>query len=242
MSDRAIVSSPRSAALTAGAGYMIIFLLAMFANFLVKEGLIVAGDAVSTAENIQRSAGLFRAGMVSFLVVFLVDIPIAWGLYVLLKPVHRDLSLLAAWFRLGYTVFLGVALVFYFQALQYLDGGILMSPFDQRQLQVSAYVALESFNAVWLIGLTAFGMHLIITGFLLLRSSAAPKFLAWFLVMAGFAYIADTVARILLADYSSVAGLFLALVAVPSVFGEGWFGLWLLIKGPSAFSNKNTGV
>jgi len=231
MSDFVKVSSSRSAALTAGAGYILIFLLAIFANFFVKEGLIVPGDAAATADNILKSPGLFRGGMVSFMVIFLVDIPIAWGLYILLRPVHRDFSLLAAWFRLVYTVFLGMALVFYFQALQYLDGASFMSSLNHEQLQASAMVALESFNFIWLIGLTAFGVHLVAVGALLLQSSVAPKILCWMLILAGSTYIIDTTAHILLPDYSDFAGIFLAIVAVPSVLGEGWFGLWLLLRG-----------
>ncbi len=31
------------------------------------------------------------------------------------------------------------------------------------------------------------------------------------------------------ADYEAVAGVFLLAVAVPSMSGEGWLGLWLLV-------------
>ena len=223
--------TPRTAALIGGIGYIVLFVLAIFANFLVKEGLIIHGDAAATAQNILNSEGLFRTGMVSFLLVFLIDTPIAWALFVLLRPIHRDLSLLAAWFRIVYTIFLGVALVFYYQALLYLDGGIFASSFKTEQLHALALMVLESFDFVWLIGLTAFGVHLILVGFLLIRSASVPRVLGWILILAGVSYIIDTSAHIILPDYSAYAGLFLALVALPSMIGEGWFGLWLLLRG-----------
>ncbi len=46
--------------------------------------------------------------------------------------------------------------------------------------------------------------------------------------VAGAAYVLDRVAHLLLPDYEAAAGLFLALVAVPSVVGEMSFAVWLL--------------
>jgi hypothetical protein len=50
-------------------------------------------------------------------------------------------------------------------------------------------------------------------------------------MVAGAAYIIDTLARAVLSDYADVENLFLAIVAIPSVIGELWFTLWLLLKG-----------
>ena len=50
----------------------------------------------------------------------------------------------------------------------------------------------------------------------------------WLLIAAGVAYVVDTAAHGLLSDYESYASLFLAIVAIPSMVGEGWLALWLL--------------
>ena len=42
-------TTPRRAALIAGAGYLAIFFLAIFANFFVLGGLVESGDAAATA-------------------------------------------------------------------------------------------------------------------------------------------------------------------------------------------------
>ena len=55
-------SSIRTAGIVAGIGYIALFILAIFANFVVKEGLIVSGNAGLTAENILNKAGLFPLG------------------------------------------------------------------------------------------------------------------------------------------------------------------------------------
>jgi hypothetical protein len=46
---------------------------------------------------------------------------------------------------------------------------------------------LEGFDTLWLIGLAAFGIHLALLGFLVLRSAAIPKVLGILLYLAGAA-------------------------------------------------------
>ena len=223
--------SPRRAALIAGIGYVALFALAIFANFFVREGLIVAADPAATAANIGESEGLFRLGLVAFMVIFLLDVVVAWALYILFRGVNRDLSLVTAWFRLVYTVFLGVALIYFFQALQFLGQADVLAAFDADQLQAQALVALDTFNSTWLIGLVAFGAHLILLGYLVARSGYGPKVMGYLMMAAGTAYMVDTFAHSLLSNYADYAGLLLAVVAVPSIIAEGWFGLWLLVRG-----------
>ncbi len=223
-------TSPRTAAVIAGVGYVVLFALGIFANFFVREGLIVSGDANATAANIVESEGLFRVGMVSFLIIFLVDVIVAWALYIVFRNANRDLSLLAAWFRLVYTVFLGVAVIFFFQALQLLSGADFLTASDPEQLNAQALVALDAFNSTWLIGLAGFGVHLIALGYLVVSSRYAPRALGYVLMVAGLAYVIDTGAHTLLSTYSDYETAFITMVAVPSIIAEGWFGLWLLLR------------
>lgn len=223
--------SLRRYALIAGIGYVALFVLGIFANFFVREGLIVGGDAAQTAANLAESEGLFRWGMVSFLAIFAIDVIVAWALYVLFKRASQELSLVTAWFRIVYTVFLGVAVIFFYQGLQLLSGVDFLAVFDSGQLEAQALVALDSFNSTWLIGLLAFGIHLVLLGWLLLKSGEAPRLLGYVLMVAGAAYVADTLAHTLLSNYVDYENVFLAIVAIPSVVAEGWMGLWLLLKG-----------
>lgn len=222
--------TPRTAAMIAGVSYVVLFALAVFANFFVREGLVVTDDAATTAANIVESQGLFRLGMAAFLIIFLLDIVVAWALHLVFRPISPDLSLVAAWSRLAYTVFLGVALVFFFQAVQLLGGAEFLGAFSAEQLEAQALVALDTFNSTWLIGLSAFGLHLAVLGIVLLRSGSGPKGLGSILLVAGAAYLLDTAAHTLLVDYADYAAAFTAMVAVPAVIAEGWFGLWLLLR------------
>lgn len=224
------VLSPRRAARIAGVGYVLIFLLAIFANFFVREGLVESGNAAATVANITGSIGLFRLGLIAFLAIFVIDVVIAWALHIVFRDGNRDLSLVTAWFRLVYTVLLGVALVFFFQVLQLLSGADYVAALGSDQVDAQVMIALDSFNAAWLVGLAAFGLHLVLLGVLVIRSGLAPRWMAYLLMLAGGAYVLDTVANATLANYADLASAFLIVVALPSVIGEGWLGLWLLLS------------
>jgi hypothetical protein len=217
-------TSPRTAAGWAAGGYLAVFVLGIFANFLALAPVLQPGDPAGTAAALRDSESSFRLGAVGFLGIFVIDVIIAWALWVLFRPVHRDLSLLAAWLRLTYTVVLGGALGFLYAAL-WLSAtpGALGDGHDEAVL-----LALETFDFTWVAGLAAFGAHLVVLGALLLKARG-PRWIAWFLLAAGAAYVVDTVAHLVLADYEASADLFLAIVAVPSILGEMSFAVWLLL-------------
>ncbi len=220
----ATTTGPRAAAGWAAGGYLAVFVLAIFANFLALAPVLQPGDPAGTAAALRDSETAFRLGAVGFLGIFVIDVVIAWALWVLFRPVHRDLSLLAAWLRLTYTVVLGAALGFLYAAL-WLSAtpGALGDGQDDAVL-----LALQTFDFTWVAGLAAFGVHLVVLGVLLLKARG-PRWIAWLLMAAGVAYVLDTVAHLVLADYEASADLFLALVAVPSVVGEMSFAVWLLL-------------
>ena len=63
--------------------------------------LIVFGDAVATANNIMASEWLFRIGFVSDVSRWCFFLLAAWALYVLLKPVNKNIALLFLLLNLG---------------------------------------------------------------------------------------------------------------------------------------------
>jgi Domain of unknown function (DUF4386) len=181
--------APRQAARIAGYGYLVIFVLAIFANFFVRERLIEPGDAAATASNILESEALFRLGLVSFLIVFVLDVAIAWALYVFFRPVHRDLSLLTAWFRLVYTVLLGVAVIFLFLALRLLSGAEYLSGFIPKVLGVLLLLAGAGYGIDTVANALLAGYDDYVTLFLLI--AAVPSvvgelaFAIWLLLRGG---------------------------------------------------------
>lgn len=215
----------RNAARWAAGGYVAIFVLAIFANFMALGSVLQPGEATATAEALRADEGAFRLGAAAFLGIFVIDIVVAWALYVLFRPVHRDVSLLAAWSRLTYTVVLGAAIGFLYAALWLADRPAGLTP---GTADSGVLLALQTFDITWVVGLSAFGVHLVLMARLLLLAGG-PRWLGWLLVAAGSAYVVDTVAHLVIADYQAYSGVFLAIVAVPSVLGELSLTGWLLL-------------
>lgn len=224
----------RQAAIVAGLGLLIMAILAFFANFSVIQGPVVPGDAAKTVSNIMANQLLFRLGIAGFVVVLICDVLVAWALYVFLKPVNQNLSLLAAIFRLVYTAIFAAALFNLSNALQLVSGAELLSAFTAEQVQAQVMLSLESFQYAWQIGLVFFGFHLLVLGYVVMKSSYVPKVLGGLLFVAGFAYTLDSFAHFLLANYADYKTLFLIIVAVPGILGELSLCFWLLIRGGKA--------
>jgi hypothetical protein len=112
MSTKEMNSLKRTARI-AGALILILSIPAFFAFGYVRPSLIVPGNATATANNIVASEGLFRLGVASDSLVFLIEIVLVVMLYVLLQPVSKTLSLVAAFARLAMTVIQGINLLNY---------------------------------------------------------------------------------------------------------------------------------
>lgn len=232
MTGRAMSEVPtRRAALIAGVAYLIIFVLAIFANFFAIEQLVVPGDAATTVANIAESEGLLRAALASFIVVFVLDVVIAWGLLIVFRQINRDWSVLQAWLRVVGATLLGASLIFLYLVLQLVGSAEYLAAFDRGPLDAQVMVYLSGFDFLWLIGLFCFGVHLVVVAYLILRSGYIPKLLGYLLILAGAAYSIDTLAHALLADYADYETIFLVLVASSSIVAELWLALWLVVKG-----------
>lgn len=223
--------SPLVYARLAGFGLLLMAILAIFSNFFVIESLIIPGDATTTANNIIANELLFRSGIVSFIIVLILDVLVAWALYVLLKPVNKNLALLAAWFRLIYTAIFGVALYNFLSVLQLLSGPDYLRVFETDQLHAQVMLFINAFNNGWLIGLVFFGFHLFVVGYLIFKSGFMPRILGILLIMSSMGYLIDNFAKLLLSNYADYETIFLLIVAVPGVIGELSLAIWLLYKG-----------
>ncbi len=217
-----------NAAKIAGISYLVIFVLGIFANFFIFENLIVPGNAETTANNILANELLFRSGIVTWLIVLICDVLIAWALYIFLKPVSKSISLLASLFRLVYCSIFAITQLNLLISLQLLIGADYLKVFNTEQLHALAFQFLKGFSYGFLIGLVFFGIHLLVIGYLIFKSGFIPKILGVLLVLSAFGYLADSFANFLLSNYTDYKTIFLLLVAVPGIIGELSFTLWLL--------------
>ncbi len=220
-------TSLRNTARWAGLLYLVVIVCAGFAEGYVRAGLIVPGDASATAARIAGAEGLYRLGLVSDLVAFLCDAAIAVLLYVLLRPVSRTASLLAAAFRLlAHPAIAGVNLLNHYMAL--LLAREAGSGAEAMPALVLAFTELH--HAGYLIGGAFFGVHLMLLGYLVYQASYMPRVLGGLLAVAAVGYLAESMGNFLFPGYE---GVLVWLVAVPAVLAELSLALWLVTKGVS---------
>lgn len=217
---------------TAGVLYLIIIVAGIFAQFFVRMSLIDPTDAAATAAAVQGAEALFRMGIAADLVMIAADVAIAIAFFLLLEPVSRGLSLLAAFFRLVQATILGFNLMNLFVGLELVTGGAgHLGAVGEGERQSLALMFFEAHGTGYAVGLAFFALSLALVGYLIYRSGYLPKFLAVLLMIAAAGYMADTLARTLLTDYAAVQPVFDMVVFAPAVIAEVATALWLLIRG-----------
>ncbi len=214
----------RQAALIAGFGILIMVFTTPFAEFFIYPKLVISGDIEKTAQNIATNQGLFLVGFFCYLITALCDILVAWALYVLLAPVNRSLSLLAAWFRLIYAAIFSFALFKLVTVFHIAKNPDYVTVFGSEQLHAQIKILLSSFRYEWAMGMLLFGIHLILLGILVYRSGFIPRIMGILLAIAGVGYVIYELGPYLYPN----AGLGLITI---TFFGELIFMLWLLVRG-----------
>jgi hypothetical protein len=221
---RMIGVSPRTAARIAGWGILAMALIAPFSEFYVRQRLVVPDDATATATNIATQETLMRFGILGFVGIVVLDVVVAWALYVLFEPVNKSVSVLMGWFRLAYAAIFGYAVINLLNALQLVSDAGYLTAFAPGQRHAQMMVSLKSFDSAWAVALVLFGIHLVLVGYLAHTSGYMPRFLGILLAIAGLGYLVDSLIVFIEPDYSATAALF-------TFVGEVVFMLWLLIKG-----------
>jgi hypothetical protein len=195
-----------------------------FGEAYVPSKLIVSGDAAATAANLRNFDFLYRLGFASFLIESLCDTALALIVYVLLKPVNKQLSLLAAFFGLMAAATFAFAELFYF-APQLILGRAYLNTFTPDQVNSLALLSLKFYGYAGMIFTAYYGMAWIVRSYLIFRSSYLPKFLAVLMAIGGIGFVVRNFLLILAPAYASDVLLML-------MFPGGLImAVWLLVKG-----------
>lgn len=231
MTNRTVEISPLIWGRVFGFTFLLRFIPAIFGEFFVRSSLVVPGDAATTATNIMASEGLFRAGIASMLIVFTLDVVAILALYAVLKPVNRNLALLAAFFGLIHVAIAGLNLLSDFFALLLLSGAHYLTAFETDQLHALVLLLLNSHRYGFQLGLFFFSLHLFVLGYLVFKSGYLPRILGVLLVVSSFGYLLDSFALVLLPNYVDYEEMIILVLFLPNLIGEMALALWLLFKG-----------
>jgi hypothetical protein len=206
----------------------VLFLISLVAGGIgeayVPSKLIVSGDAAATVANLRNFDFLYRLGFASFLIESLCDTALALLLYVLLKPVNKQLALLAAFFGLMATATFAFAELFYF-APQLILGREYLNTFTPDQLNSLVLLSLKFYGYAGMLTTAYYGMAWIFRSYLIFRSGYLPKFLGVLMALGGIGFVVRNFLLILAPAYASDLLLML-------MFPGGLvMTIWLLVKG-----------
>ncbi|WP_158545090.1 DUF4386 domain-containing protein [Dyella monticola] len=226
MASTAIDRSQRVAARVAGALFLLLMVCGVFGEFSGRGGLIADNDPAKTATAILNHLLLFRVGIVSDLVAFTGDIGIAVALYVVLRPVARNLALLAAFWRVAEAAVLGVITLNSLTMLSLLTDARYAAVFSRQQIQSLVWLFNDTHDAGYNIGLIFLSLGCVVFSWLFLKSRYTPRLLAGFGLLSYAVMLAGTMVTIVWptnpvgVNFDTPAGLYEMVV-----------GLWLLLRG-----------
>jgi len=214
------------------AGFMFLFsLMVPFLNwtFLLSK-LIVAGNIMATANNIVANQLLFRIGMTIELIMSAGLIVLALTLYIILKPVNKDLALLALLWKLVEATIAAAIVLVSFIALQFLNGDAYVTVFTPEQLQVPVGFLLNEHTALYSIPMVFLGLDMMVFSYLFFKSKYIPRILAIFGILSFALIFIHALMYILAPEYATMP-INQVIFWAPSGLFEIIIGLWLLFKG-----------
>jgi len=196
-------------------------------------GHIGTGEAQQVYEAMVMNAGSFRLGLVIALLSAFLFLVTAWGLYVLLRPVNRDLALL---FLLLNSVGVAIQCASVFPLISAMlqgDEASRMHPYSAAQLEGLAYLSINVSKMGFITAQLFFGTWLFPLGYLVYKSGFLPQFLGVLLMLDGIGVLIWFLQALLLPAYPAISYPGLAL----SFIAEVGLGLWLLVKGVKVADN-----
>lgn len=214
--------SPKLTARIAGVFYLLEMLTGAFAIMYVGGRLFVSGDSTATATNILAHQSLVELGFAANLVQFACYITVTGFLYFLLKPVNRNISLLAAFFSLVGCTIGAMSCLFEIAPISILGGSQYLNVFKMEQLQTLALMFIKLYAQCFNISFVFFGFYCLLIGYLIFRSTFLPRILGVGMAIAGLGWLTFLLPMLshALSPYILCSGL-----------GELLLVLWLIAVG-----------
>lgn len=228
MDDHDVQISPQIYARIGGVLYLIIIVIGLHGEAFVRDRLIVSGDAAATAEKIRASESLWRAGIAGEFLLLICAVALTWIFYVLLRPVSKDLALLAVCFNLVAIAIEAVSGLYLVAALFPLANAGYLKDLDPKQLHALAYLSIRSHGYGFGVSLIFFGCVCLVLGYLIFRSGYLPKILGVLMQIAGLCYLTNSFTLFL---SPPLADRLFPAILLPAFVGEASLCLWLLTKG-----------
>jgi hypothetical protein len=207
--------------IVAGLSLIVMALAAGFSYGYVQNQW-VGETALQTTQKIGENKSIFFAGLAGWLVILITDLLVAYALYVFYKKANKQISEIAAVIRVLYTIVLALAVYRLFSIIPLID-----KPDSANNIQAMA----DAFQNTWSVGLIIFGFHLLLLGYLSIKSKHIPQVLGYLLYFGGAAYLFVHSAKQLNLLESTTIGSIESILSIPMALCELLLAFWLIYKG-----------
>jgi hypothetical protein len=208
--------NPNKIARITGVLYLLMIPLGVMGLIYIPETLLVSGDILATIANIKENEMIFRWGIVSALLVQLVQIFLVLYLYKLLKPVNKFHAKLMVIFALC-AVPIAMLNEINFGAVLFLIHSAELAP-----LLIETFLHIHEYGIF--VAQIFWGLWLFPMGYLVYKSNYIPKIIGILLMIGCFGYMIDSFMFFLYPDLGVMLSAFLFI-------GEVVLPLWLVFKG-----------
>jgi hypothetical protein len=222
--DKSTISSHRIYARIAGLTYIAIIILGVFRVNFVESSIVVPENSEATVNNILTNEFLFRAGIASELLMYLLVILLAFTLYVVLKPINKNLAFVALLYRTGEAI-IGVTTIVLSGLIPVMlikNGSALKPETFYTLVKLFADIRGSGLDIV----LIFIGLGGTIFCYLFFKSGYIPKLLALLGIVTYLIMLILSFTSILIPISDAVKLVFYA----PGGLFEIFLGFWLLIK------------
>ena len=234
MTTRTVETSQLIAARVAGLAYLLIIILGLLKGIFWESSLIVSGNDAATVNNIIANELQFRLVVASELILYVLVVLLSLALYIVLKPVNKNLALAALFFRFGEAI-IGVVIT----VLSGLIPLLLLNRqavFETEQLQALVGLFLNLRTAGLDIVLLFIGLGGTIFCYLFFQSKYVPRILASWGIFTYLSMLILAFLNILLPNRPAMIEI--VLFALGALF-EVIFGFWLWFKGVNVQQRDN---
>lgn len=171
-------ATQNKAAKVAGLTLLIGIVIVIIANYGISFRLIIPNNVIETARNIRENETLFRANIAFNLVYLLNIIILLSALYIVLKPVNRNLALIAAFCRMIVAIMWGATALNSLSSLRLLGNAAYLNVFESTQLQTLAKLQLSTSYDAYYVGLPFWGLASTVCSYMWFKSRYIPRALA----------------------------------------------------------------
>jgi hypothetical protein len=227
MPARTVETSPQLYARIGGVLYLVLIGLGIYLQ-IVMGRVIVSGDPAATAANLTAMESQWRLAVAAELLALACVTALTMIYFVLLRPVSRELNLLATFLRLVGIAVEVMATSSLAAALFPLASAPYLTAFTPDQRHALAYLAIKTHGHGYALALLFFGFTFLFHGRLIFSSGYLPKVIGLLIQVAGAAYLINSFALFLAPAFQS---RIFPVILLPAFVAETSLCLWLLVKG-----------